>query len=591
MSDGVTARSVDDLREPSEPEGSDSVGRARTRRRAAGALRAVQVGPAGVDWAAADHDLPVDVLGARICALATRMAQATFHWLQLIAEFDRREGWAGVGIRSCAHWIAWTCSMATGTAREHVRVAHALQDLPLVSAEMAAGRLSYAKIREITRVVDRVDEATLVELARTATASQLARTVRGFRQSDGARAGQEQRRRAMWRVDDDGSVVLSARLPAEEGAAVIAALEAARDDLIRLSGRDPGSRAGDCSTSDQDTRDQSNDGGDDPTGNRPGAEHATRYGDHNGTVVETHESAPEPAPAPVDPADMLLQWARGYLSAAPQDRSGEDRTTVVIHVNAEHLLSEPNSQPSTNNPSTKRSRGNADSGATRNAPAPAHRSASVTLDRSAIPADCCQVAGVAGIATQTAARLACNAGILGIIRGEGGVVLAHGRRRRTVSAAQRRLLAIRDGGCQFPSCTRISHLEAHHVRHWMHGGRTDPDNLILLCRFHHMACHEGGVVIGYATDSVAGAPHWHFTTREGDPLRGDRLPSGAPGWKHDEWILWHGLDGSAGWHDPEAVAIRPLWAGEKFSLADAVGVLFQPSPGGGADHDTGRAAA
>jgi hypothetical protein len=199
----------------------------------------VLVGGRDADWARVDEDLPVDVLGARICALATRMAQATLHWLQMIAEFDRREGWAGVGIRSCAHWLAWTCSMATGTAREHVRVARALCELPLVCAEMAAGRLSYAKVREITRVADRADEATLVELARTATASQLARTVRGFRAADGSRGSQEQRKHARWWVDDDGYVRASLRMPPDEGAVILAALAAARDDLVRQSGRDP----------------------------------------------------------------------------------------------------------------------------------------------------------------------------------------------------------------------------------------------------------------------------------------------------------------------------------------------------------------
>jgi hypothetical protein len=198
--------------------------------------------------------------------------------------------------------------------------------------------------------------------------------------------------------------------------------------------------------------------------------------------------------------------------------------------------------------------------------------------------DCCQIAGVGGITRETAARLACDATLIGIIRGAGGVVLAHGRKRRTVSAAQRRLLAIRDGNCQFSSCTRTSHLEAHHVQHWAHGGATDPDNLILLCRFHHIACHEGGVQINYALDSIPGAPRWQFTTRTGEPLLGDRLPSDAPGWKHDEWILWHDLDGTAGWHDPEANRIRPLWAGERFSLADAVAVLFPP-PSRATDED------
>jgi hypothetical protein len=68
-----------------------------------------------------------------------------------------------------------------------------------------------------------------------------------------------------------------------------------------------------------------------------------------------------------------------------------------------------------------------------------------------------------------------------------------GRTTRVVSAAQRRSLAVRDGGCVFPGCDRpVAWCEAHHLRHWLHGGPTDLANLALLCRAHHRAVHEGG---------------------------------------------------------------------------------------------------
>jgi hypothetical protein len=184
-------------------------------------------GPHATASAVAEKAVALAGREARICALASRSARAAYQWLVMIAEFDERGGWAGVGIKSCAHWLAWTCSLAPGTAREHVRVARALTELPLVSAEMAAGRLSYAKVREITRIADRVDETYLVTLARTATASQLTRAVRGYRRAAGDRVAQQQTRTATWFTDDDGSVVLSARLPAEEGAALIARPDAA----------------------------------------------------------------------------------------------------------------------------------------------------------------------------------------------------------------------------------------------------------------------------------------------------------------------------------------------------------------------------
>ena len=68
-----------------------------------------------------------------------------------------------------------------------------------------------------------------------------------------------------------------------------------------------------------------------------------------------------------------------------------------------------------------------------------------------------------------------------------------GRASRVVSAAQRSALLVRDGGCVFPDCGRPpSWCDAHHLNHWLHGGPTDLGNLVLLCRAHHRAVHEGG---------------------------------------------------------------------------------------------------
>jgi Domain of unknown function (DUF222)/HNH endonuclease len=68
-----------------------------------------------------------------------------------------------------------------------------------------------------------------------------------------------------------------------------------------------------------------------------------------------------------------------------------------------------------------------------------------------------------------------------------------GRATRVVAPAQRTALTVRDGGCRFPGCDRpLAWCEAHHLRHWAHGGPTDLGNLALLCRGHHHAVHEGG---------------------------------------------------------------------------------------------------
>ncbi|HEX2374254.1 MAG TPA: HNH endonuclease signature motif containing protein, partial [Actinomycetota bacterium] len=85
-----------------------------------------------------------------------------------------------------------------------------------------------------------------------------------------------------------------------------------------------------------------------------------------------------------------------------------------------------------------------------------------------------------------------------------------GRTSRVVQPAQRVALAVRDNGCVFPGCDRpLGWCEAHHVRHWLHGGPTDLGNLALLCRAHHRAVHEGGWRLARGPDGrlTAHPPH------------------------------------------------------------------------------------
>jgi hypothetical protein len=85
-----------------------------------------------------------------------------------------------------------------------------------------------------------------------------------------------------------------------------------------------------------------------------------------------------------------------------------------------------------------------------------------------------------------------------------------GRSSRVVSPTQRNALAVRDRGCVFPGCQRpLAWCEAHHLRHWLHGGPTDLTNLALVCRAHHRAVHEGGWRLARAPDGrlTATPPH------------------------------------------------------------------------------------
>ena len=104
-------------------------------------------------------------LAARITELAGHLNAATHRWLVLLAEFDRRHGWSDGFTKSCAHWLNWQCGIDLGAAREKVRVARALEDLPKISAAMASGGLSYSKVRELTRIATDANEKELLEIA------------------------------------------------------------------------------------------------------------------------------------------------------------------------------------------------------------------------------------------------------------------------------------------------------------------------------------------------------------------------------------------------------------------------------------------
>jgi hypothetical protein len=103
--------------------------------------------------------------------------------------------------------------MNLGVAREHVRVARALRRMPTVTEAFRAGRLSYTKVREVTRVVDVIDEAKLCEVAQTATAAQLATMITAFRSADGRRMGQQPKRQVTVAERDDGMVEIKAGSP------------------------------------------------------------------------------------------------------------------------------------------------------------------------------------------------------------------------------------------------------------------------------------------------------------------------------------------------------------------------------------------
>src|SRR5262249_50666549 len=106
----------------------------------------------------------IDALADRIAETAAMLHAATHRLLTDRRRFDEQEGWARQGAVSCAHWLGWRCGIALGAAREKLRVAHALAQLPLIDAALRDGQLSFSKARAMTRIATPDNEANLLEL-------------------------------------------------------------------------------------------------------------------------------------------------------------------------------------------------------------------------------------------------------------------------------------------------------------------------------------------------------------------------------------------------------------------------------------------
>jgi len=315
----------------------------------------------------------IDQLADRIASSAATIDAATHGLLTAIREFDNLGGWHRQGAVSCAQWLSWRIGLGPGVAREKVRVANALADLPLTDAALSRGEISYSKVRAISRVATADDEAQLLDMARHSTASQLEKICRLFRQcqsrAEGRARDEEDRRWVSSRSTDDGMVRITMQLRPDEAAQVMLAIDVSAE-----------------------------------TSNR---------------------------------ADGVAAMAEATLRGTAAERSP---TEVVVNIDAGSLTG--------------------------------------------------QLSDGHGVSAETCKRLLCDAGIIPAMTDANGAVLNLGRKRRTVSAALRRALRLRDQGCGFPGCTHARWLHAHHIEHWAHGGETSLENTVLLCSTHHRYVHE-----------------------------------------------------------------------------------------------------
>jgi hypothetical protein len=169
-------------------------------------------------------------LGDRIVLLGRTIGRDQYQLIKLVVDFEFSAEWYADGSRTAAHWIATKLDVTVATAREWIRVGRDLRELPVIDSAFADERISYSKVRALTRLATAANEDELCQLAEGIPAGFLGRALAAWSQkndSDVIRdARQQHDRRMVWSVEPDGMVVVSARLPPSGAGNFMAAIDA-----------------------------------------------------------------------------------------------------------------------------------------------------------------------------------------------------------------------------------------------------------------------------------------------------------------------------------------------------------------------------
>jgi hypothetical protein len=490
-------------------------------------------------------------LGEKIATFAAKLDVATHALITQLRQFDEHEGWAEAEMPTCAHWLSWRTGIGLNAAREKVRVARALGELPRVDKLFGKGKLSFSKVRAITRVATPASEQDFIDIALNATAVQVERLCGAYRRThEDKDAPKPKPKRYVRRSKTFGGMErIEMQLPPEEAKIVWDALMSAMD-----ANDEPG----------KDEREASN---------LEGATAGTDAPAEEGAHEETAERAPH-----VDRPTQGGQAATADVTAVTREPTTADVTAVT----REPTTVQVREAPGTSDPPVGEHEGQvadgdgpiqedlgSDSDETAHRGCGSARTSAETSGRerdvrddhvSAEPHDhadeCCARAPVLPandwealeearadamvdlaraylklrpqtlgsgyelvvITTQerlekgvnevgavmrdgtplpleVARMLACDSARVNVTADQTGALLDVGRSTRTIPPAIGRALWLRDGCCRAPGCGRRRHLQAHHIQHWADGGPTCMANLILLCNQHHKSVHEGQLFV------------------------------------------------------------------------------------------------
>ena len=533
-----------------------------------------------------------DALAAEIATLAGHLNAAQYRFVKLLDEFDRAQGWAGPGVRSLAHWLNWKCGLGELMAREKVRVARALRELPLIDAAFERGEVSYSKVRAMTRAATPENETQLLNIARHGTAAHMERLVRVYRRcrkradESPAEAAMRREERFYCFAEDDETMTFGGRVPVEQGRLLLKALDAMVAEMEQdereagdAEAADVAEAAGDaeavgdapqanesCKAGDSANTDKSEkaDGGtpnaDSGAPNGDGGTPNADGGAPNGDPKTAEIVSAETSAAASDPNVSAETSSGGKPDRPPLKPLRVRRAAALVHV-AEHYLA---TRGSGSGASPLKSSDawqvfvhvNANDAHPDNRINGAHTT--YMDDRRCV-------------APHVARQLACDASRRTVLENDRGEVLNIGRRSRIVPWRIAHALRLRDGGCRFPGCNQQRWTDAHHIRHWADGGETSLANLITLCRYHHRALHRNEFRIERDAGGepvFADARHRPIPPAIHPQFADERAPAGATAAKNRVEQL-QAEHRERGIEIDESTAVT-RWAGERMDYSTAV---------------------
>ena len=471
-------------------------------------------------------------LRCAVTDMAAHINLADWRFIKLIAAMDRKHSWNERGYCSLGNWLDHRCGLGPCAARERIRIGRALARLPRIDAAFRDGVLSYSKVRAITRVATRDTEAVLLDIAGRNSAAQLESLVRTYERAEGTdrvRVSSEERRSLSWHYED-GMLVVTATVPAERGALVINALrkvvdarkderEAYFESLLAGEGGalapTQGAEPADAEPADGETAD---------------AEHVAEP-----TVPEqlakqpTNGSELVPVAANGQHPDGAVAMQPATVAGGLRDVSAE---TECVDADIADDVAESDDLPASvvfafSNTEQRYADALVDVAEhyLANGPGPRERRTGqryevvLTIDRNKLAEQAAEggaryhVEPDWGVDEEDARQIACDADLTEFIEDAQGNLLNYERRRRIVPGPLLRALKLRDHNrCRFPGCPHQRYVEAHHVEHWIDGGETRLENLVLLCSAHHRLLHHGAFHVTVEDDDVV------FVSRDGEVI-------------------------------------------------------------------------